>query len=108
MSEPKDNLTSDFERRLAEWTHVEPAVDEAQLKRALLERMAGRPRRRAPLVLAVSAAAVLAMLIGLEAIRVHPARTGDVSEVVYEPQENVILVLREGKSPIYVVTEAGN
>lgn len=107
MSETKNNQASDLERRLADWAQAEPAFDEAQLRRSLLGRMKPRPRRRTPLVLVTAAVVVLVVLIGLESIRVHPARNGDSSEVVYEPADNVILVLREGKSPIYVVTEGG-
>lgn len=107
MSETKNNQSSDLDRKLADWAQAEPAFDEAQLKKNLLGRMEDRPRRRARLVLAVAAVAVLAVFIGLESIRVRPAGYGDNSEVVYEPADNVILVLREGKSPIYVVTEAG-
>ncbi len=107
MSDPRDRRQPDLEQRLAEWAHTESAVDEAQLRSNLLERMGGRPRRRAPLVLAAAAAALLAVLIGLESIRTHPARSGASSEVVFAPADNVILVLREGKSPIYVLTEGG-
>lgn len=105
MSESRDKRLSDLEPRLAEWAHTDPAFDEAQLRRSLLERMEPRRRRRTPFVLAAAAVVVLVVLIGLESARMHPARNGGTSEVVYEPAENVILVLREGKSPIYVVTE---
>jgi hypothetical protein len=104
MSEPKDNRPSDLERSLADWAYAAPAIDEAQLSRNLLERMEGRPHRRAPLVLA-AAAAVLAVLIGVESVRMRQTPEGGVSEVANEPSENVILVLREGKRPIYLVTE---
>ena len=107
MNEPKGNRPSDLERSLADWAHALPAIDEAQLKKNLLKRMEDRPRRRAPLVLAAAAAAVLVVLIGLESVHMRPDRNGETSQVIYEPVENVILVLREGKRPIYVVTEAG-
>jgi hypothetical protein len=105
MIESTDNRPSDLEQRLAEWAQAEPAIDEVRLRRNLLERMGGRSRGRTPLVLAATAATVLAVLIGLESVRMRQTPEGGTSEVAYEPSENVILVLREGKRPIYLVTE---
>ena len=101
------NDQRDLEKRWREWSQSEPSIDELQLKRNLLERI---PIRRSSsttrLVLAAAAASMLALLIGYESSR-QPISLPAVEtpEVVYETGPNVILVLREGAEPIYVLTE---
>ncbi len=97
----------DLDRRWRDWSRSEPKIDERRLKRELFERLPEKPSNRTTrLVLMAAAASMLALLIGYESSRrpvVQPA--ADVSEVVYETGSNVILVLREGAEPIYVLTE---
>jgi hypothetical protein len=97
----------DLDRRWKEWSETEPRIDETRLKRELLARL---PETRSlgtgRLVLVAAAASMLALLIGYESTR-QPGTSPPVeaSEMVYETGPNVILVLREGAEPIYVVTE---
>lgn len=97
----------DFDRQWKEWSETEPKLDERGLRRELLERL---PEKRSTgstrLILVAAAASTLALLIGYESLR-QPALapTVEPTEVVYETGPNVILVLREGAEPIYVVTE---
>lgn len=97
----------EIEERWREWSRSEPGIDEAQLRRNLLARIPERrPRHRVRLVLVAAAASLLAVLIGLETLRT-PSDTvvTEVPAVVYEPGENVILVLREGGDPIYLLMD---
>ncbi len=96
----------DFERQWKEWSETEPKLDERGLRRELLERLPGkRPNRTTRLILVAAATSMLALLIGYESLR-QPAPTPvEASEMVYETGPNVILVLREGAEPIYVLTE---
>ena len=101
----------DFEERWREWSRAEPSIDELQLRRNLLDRIPGpRPRVRLRVVFAAAAASLLAVLIGFEATRQPstPPITVEVPSVVYETGDNVILVLREGGEPIYVLIEPGD
>lgn len=98
----------DFEQQWRDWSTVEPKIDENRLKRELLERIPERRSyRRARLVLAAAAASMLALLIGYETSR-QPISVPNAEppEVVYETGPNVILVLREGAEPIYVLIES--
>ena len=101
------NDQHDLEKRWREWSQSEPSVDERQLKMNLLERIPEpRSNRTARLVLVAAAASLVALLIGFESSR-QPITlpTVETPEVVYEIGPNVILVLREGAEPIYVLTE---
>ena len=96
----------DFEDRWRKWSRAEPSIDEHQLRRNLLDRIPDpRLRVRPRVVFAAAAASLLAVLIGFEATR-QPSSPVAVEEpaAVYETGDNVILVLREGGEPIYVVT----
>jgi len=98
----------ELEEQWRDWSQSDPALDEAQLRRNLLMRIGDRgPRRRVRLVLVAASAALLAVLIGLESTR-RPADLATVEEakLVHETANNVILVLREAKAPIYVLTES--
>jgi hypothetical protein len=106
MTDRERELPGDVESRWREWTETEPAVDERQLKRNLLQRIPDRRSRATRrLVLVAAAATLLVALIGVDTLR-RP-RPGDVSPkgLVHETGPNVILVLREGAEPIYVATE---
>jgi len=97
----------DLDRQWREWSRSEPQIDERELKRDLLERIPERRSSRTTrVVLAAAAASILALLIGYEYSR-QPINlpTMEPPEVVYETGPNVILVLREGAEPIYVLTE---
>ena len=100
----------DLDQRWKEWSETEPGLDERQLKRELLERLPEkRSNRTTRLVLVAAAASMLALLIGYESTR-QPGTPPPAKphEIVYETGPNVILVLREGAEPIYVVTEPSN
>ena len=107
MDEKQNDLTPEIEERWREWSRTEPVIDERQLRRNLLNRIPDRrPRPRVRLVLVAAAASLLAVLIGLETTRVQPDPVVvEIQEVIHDPGENVILVLREGKNPIYVLTD---
>jgi ferric-dicitrate binding protein FerR (iron transport regulator) len=109
MSDHDRDLPPELGKQWREWASTEPAIDERQLKRNLLERIPGRRyRTRSRLVLIAAAASLLAVLIGLENTR-HPRQQLRADyEVVHETGANVILVLREGGEPIYIVTEPSN
>lgn len=97
----------DLDRQWKEWSETEPELDERGLKRELLERLPGkRSNRTTRLVLVAAAASTLALLVGYESTR-QPATPppAEPPEMVYETGPNVILVLREGAEPIYVLTE---
>lgn len=97
----------DLDRRWREWSRSEPKIDERRIKRELFERLPENPSNRTTrLVLVAAAASMLALLIGYESSRQPVAPpAADVPEMVYETGPNVILVLREGAEPIYVLTE---
>ena len=101
-----NNPAPELEERWREWSQIEPAIDEGQLRRNLLDRIPDRrPRLRARLALVAAAASLLAVLIGLESTRrPPPPSNAEGPPVVHETGDNVILILREGKSPIYVLT----
>ena len=98
---------NDLEKQWREWSRTEPKIDERRLKMDLLERIPERRSSRTTrLVLAAAAASTLALLIGYESSRQPVAPpAADVPEMVYEIGPNVILILREGDEPIYVLTE---
>jgi hypothetical protein len=97
----------DVQRQWKEWSETEPKLDDRGLRRELLERLPERRSSRTTrLVLVAAAASMLALLIGYENSRQPaPPPTVEPTEVVYETGPNVILVLREGAEPIYVLTE---
>jgi hypothetical protein len=106
MDEKQNDLTPEIEERWREWSRTEPAIHEDQLRRNLLARIPDRrPQRRVQLVLVAAAASLLAVLIGLETTRSPVPVIVEEQAVIYEPADNVILVLREGKNPIYVLTD---
>jgi hypothetical protein len=108
MDNRQFDLPTEVEKQWREWSRTESTLSEAELKRAMMERTRDRySRRRTPLVLAAAAAGLVAVLIGLESNRRQSVPIGP-SEVgmVHETSENVILVLREGRNPIYVVTDS--
>ena len=109
MNDHDHDLPPELERRWREWASTEPAIDEQQLRRNLMQRILERkPSTRSQLVLVAAAASLLAILIGVESSR-HP-RPPAFSDgaVVHETGSNVILVLREGGEPIYIATEPSN
>ena len=98
----------ELEERWREWSQLEPAIDDEQLRRNLLDRIPNRrPRQRARLALAAAAASLLAVLIGLESTRRPPSLpiVEGPTEIVHETGDNVILVLREGGDPIYLAVD---
>lgn len=107
MRDPNE-LNPDFEEQWRKWSQAEPAINEQQLRRNLLDRIpAPQPQVRPRVVLVAAAASLLAVLICFEAVR-QPGWTPTAFEepaVVYETGNNVILVLREGGDPIYVLAE---
>ena len=109
MDGKKNDLTPEIEERWREWSRTEPAIDERQLRRNLLTRIPDRrPQPRLRLVLVAAAASLLAVLIGFETTRVPPGPgVFEEQAVVHDPGGNVILVLREGGDPIYVLVDRG-
>jgi len=103
------DVPPELRQQWRDWVSAEPAIDERQLKRNLLERIPDRKSRtRSRLVLVAAAASLLAVLIGLENTR-QPRQPGiAVGEIVHETGANVILVLVEGGEPIYLATEPSN
>ena len=106
MERNGNDLAPELEERWQEWSQLEPAIGEEQLRRNLLDRIPDRrPRPRARLALVAAAASLLAVLIGLESTRrPPPPPVAEGPAVVHETGENVILILRENKTPIYVLT----
>ncbi len=97
----------DFENEWRAWSTSEPSFDERRLKANLRQRLPERRSRRSSrLVLVAAAVSMLALLIGYESSRPPVAPSPAAApEMVYETGPNVILVLREGAEPIYVLTE---
>jgi hypothetical protein len=109
MNDRDRDLPQELDRQLREWASTEPAIDEQQLRRNLLERIPDRKfRTSSRVVLLAAAASLLAVLIGLENTRQPPQPGVAGGEVVHETGANVILVLREGGEPIYIATEPPN
>ena len=108
MERNGNDLAPELEERWREWSQLEPAIGEEQLRRNLLDRIPDRrPRPRARLALVAAAASLLAVLIGLETTRRPPPQPiMEGPAVVHETGDNVILILREDKNPIYVLTES--
>ena len=104
----KKDFPPDLEERWREWSQTEAEIDERQLRRNLLERIPGGPlRRRTRLVLVATAASLMALVIGFETLRQPTSQpVSSAPEMVYETGENVILVLREGADPVYLLTES--
>ena len=96
----------EIEERWREWSRSEPGIDEDQLRRNLLARIPERrPRHRVRLVLVAAAASLLAVLVGIESNRHTVApQPAQSTAIVHETDRGVILILREGKEPIYVLT----
>lgn len=109
MDEKSHDLPPGLEEHWRDWSTTEPVIDEIQLKRNLLAKIPDRrPRTRSRLVLVAAAASLLAVLIGLENTRRPRQPVLSNAEIVHETGANVILVLREGREPIYVATEPPN
>jgi len=111
MDRNRNDLVPEFEERWREWSRLEPEIDEEQLRSHLLARIPDRRRRpHARMALAAAAASLLAVLIGVELTRRPPSLpiVEGPTEVVHETGDNVILVLREGAEPLYVLTESPN
>lgn len=109
MDKNGNDLVPELEERWREWSQLEPAIGEEQLRRNLLERIPDRrPRPRARLALVAAAASLLAVLIGIESTRRPPSPpiVEGPMEVVHETGKNVILVLREGGDPIYLAVDS--
>jgi len=107
MDKNRNHLAPELEERWREWSRLKPVIDEEQLRRNLLDRIADRrPRPHALLALAAAAALLLAVLIGVETNRRSPSLpiVKGTTDVVHETGNNVILVLREGADPLYVLT----
>ena len=106
MDKNRNDLVPELEERWQEWSQLEPAIGEEQLRRNLLDRIPDRrPRPRARLALVAVAASLLAVLIGVESTRRPPVHEiVDEAAVIHEAGKNVILILREDKNPIYVLT----
>jgi len=107
MDRNGNDLAPGLEERWREWSQLEPAIGEEQLRRNLLERIPERrPRPRARLVLVAVAASLLAVLIGVETNRQSedPVIVTQTA-VVHETGDNVILVLRENSDPIYIAVD---
>jgi len=106
MNDRDRDLPQDLERQLREWASTEPAIDERQLKRNLLDKIPeAKPPVRPRLVFVAAAASILAVLIGFETTRRLQLPAIADETVVHETGGNVILVLREGGEPIYIATE---
>ena len=105
----KNGFPPDLEDSWREWSRTEPAFDEKALKARLLDRIPKpQPRIRPRLVLAAAAASLVAVLIGFDAVRRPPVMVAvEEPSGVLETGDNVILVLREGGEPIYLVTDTG-
>jgi len=111
MDTNRNDVTPELEDQWREWSQLEPAIGEEQLRRNLLDRISDRrPRPRARLALVAVAGLLLAVLIGVETTRrpQPPPIMEGPTEVVHETGDNVILVLREGADPLYVLTELPN
>jgi len=106
MDRNGNDLAPELEERWREWSQLDPAIGEDQLRSHLLDRIRDRRSRpRARLALAAVAASLLAVLIGLETTRHQsPQPIMEGPAVVHETGDNVILILREDKNPIYVLT----
>lgn len=105
MSERRDR-TSKFEQQWREWLNTDSALNEAQVRKGFLERISDRRfTQRSRVVLVAAAASVLAAFIGIRLAR-PPSGPDEIRQsMVHETGPNVVLVLREGKSPIYVLTD---
>jgi len=100
------DLPSGFEQQWKDWASSETEIDGDRLRRDLLERISEpSPSPRMRLVFAAAAASVLAMIIGIGSLRRPPATSTADDAIVHDAGANVILVLREGKEPIYIATE---
>ncbi len=103
---PKHDLPSDFEQQWREWANADSDLNEAEVRKYLLERIPDRRlSRRSRLVLVAAAASLLAVFIGVRSSWKPPEREHLEGSIVHETGSNVVLVLREGKSPIYVLTD---
>lgn len=103
----KGNLPPGLEEQWRDWSEQEPAIDEIQLKRNVLQRIADRsPRPLMRWVAVAAAASLLAVIIGIETVR-GPSAPGLVEEpaMVHELGHNTILILRENGEPIQVVID---
>ena len=107
MHDRKNELPPGLEKQWRKWAETEPAIDERQLRRNLLQRIPDRrPRPSGRLVLVAAAASLIALVIGVETIRRPQPPTISSEAIVHETGSNVILVLREGGEPIYLATES--
>jgi hypothetical protein len=106
MDGKRDDFSPEIEERWREWSRTEPAIDEDQLRRNILARIPERRRQpRVRLVLLAAAASLLAVFLGIESNRHTGApQPAQSTAIVHETDRGVILILREGKEPIYVLT----
>jgi hypothetical protein len=83
-------------------------LDERQIAETIRSRISERRRPvTRPLVLVAAAASVLVALVGVEWVRDRPVMEPVVSApLVHHAPSGVILVVREGKTPMYVLTES--
>lgn len=109
MNDRDRDVPPELEQQWREWASTEPAIDELQLRRNLMQRIPERKSStRSQLVLVAAAASLLAILIGVENTRNPRPTAPSDGIVVHETGPNVILVLREGGEPIYIATEPSN
>jgi hypothetical protein len=107
MNDREDRELLEIQNRLREWSESEPSLSEVDLRRKLPARLRDRrPARRLRVALVAAAAAMVAVLVGVQATRQPaPRRTVEAPEVIYDTGENVILVLRNDGVPMYVVKD---
>jgi hypothetical protein len=106
MIDRNRDLPPELERQWRQWASTEPTIDEQQLKRNLMERIAERRLgTRSRLVLLAAAASLLAVFIGLESTHRPRPEVVATGTAVHETGANVILVVRESGEPIYIATE---
>lgn len=93
--------------RWRDWSRKRPLIEEAQLRARLLDRISEPVRGpRVRFVMAAAAASLLALMIGVQTSRRTEAPVAPAEPlVVHETGDNVVLILREGKEPIYLLTE---
>jgi hypothetical protein len=107
MTEKRLPTDADFEERWRRWSKAPPVLDEDQLRLSLASRATSRRRLALrPLVLTAAAASLLMAVVLFDQSRPSPQQVpSTTAPVVHEANDDVILILREGKGPIYVLKE---